>query len=153
MAATTLTRELDEAHVPYELMPHRRTDTAVGEARALHVRPNATAKTLVVRTDGGLVRAVVAAEDRLSLPKLRRVLDAREAELVDETVLAAAYPDFELGAVPPLGGPADRVVLDGRLALGRRIVFDAGTHEESARMRTDDVIRLAHATIADIRQD
>jgi len=58
---------------------------------------------------------------------------------------------FELGAVPPFGGPTgDRAVLDRRLAARESVVLEAGSHERSVRLRTRDLIRLADAPIADI---
>ena len=71
--------------------------------------------------------------------------------LATESELAAAYPGFDLGAVPPLGGPAgDTVVLDLSLTRHVRLVFEAGTHDESVRLKTDDLVNLADATIGDV---
>jgi prolyl-tRNA editing enzyme YbaK/EbsC (Cys-tRNA(Pro) deacylase) len=63
----------------------------------------------------------------------------------------SAYPQFELGAVPPFGGPGgDRVVVDRTLLEEARVVFGAGVHDVALRMRTDDLITVAEAEIADI---
>src|SRR5688572_21011986 len=50
MATEDLTRLLDEAGVPYELLSHARTESAVAEAEALGLAPADVAKTLVVTT-------------------------------------------------------------------------------------------------------
>lgn len=61
---------------------------------------------------------------------------------------------FELGAVPPFGGPiGDRTILDFRLADRESVVFEAGTHDRSIRLRTADLLRLTAAETADIRED
>jgi prolyl-tRNA editing enzyme YbaK/EbsC (Cys-tRNA(Pro) deacylase) len=61
------------------------------------------------------------------------------------------YPEFDLGAVPPVGGPAgDPVVVDIALMKSPRVVFEAGTHEESIRLRTDDLVRLAGARVGEV---
>jgi prolyl-tRNA editing enzyme YbaK/EbsC (Cys-tRNA(Pro) deacylase) len=61
---------------------------------------------------------------------------------------------FELGAVPPFGGPAgDRVYVDETLAKKERVVVEAGTHDQSVRLLTKDLIAVAAATVADIRLD
>jgi Ala-tRNA(Pro) deacylase len=58
---------------------------------------------------------------------------------------------FELGAVPPFGGKAgDRTVVDRRLAEQESVIVEAGSHTESVRMRTRDLIALTQARIADI---
>ena len=42
-----LVRELDRAQVPYDLIPHERTMTALAEARAVGADPHEVAKTIV----------------------------------------------------------------------------------------------------------
>jgi len=139
------------ADVEFELLPHRRTLSAAGEARALAVPTERTAKTVVTRVaDGRCVRAVVPASTRLSLEKLGRVVHG-EPQLLTEPELDGAYPQFELGAVPPFAGPmGDRVVVDKRLAEADHVVLEAGAHELSIRLRPADLVRITAAEIADI---
>jgi Ala-tRNA(Pro) deacylase len=148
-----LVRELAESGVGYEILPHRRTMTAEAEARALDLPPEEVAKTVVLWSTEGYVRAVIAASSRLSLDKIRTLRGVEDGRLATEAELAAAYPDFELGAVPPIGGPKDRVIVDRNLAESERLVFEAGTHEESVRVRTEDLLRIAEADLADITRD
>jgi hypothetical protein len=61
VATEDLTRLLDEAGVRYELLPHARTESALAEAEALGVAAAGVAKTLVVTTPEGYVRAVLPA--------------------------------------------------------------------------------------------
>lgn len=140
-------------HVSYELFPHRHTETALAEAEVLHEDPHAVGKTLVLRTPCGYVRAVLRAVDRLDLEKARRALGTGEVELASEEDLVGAYPEFELGAVPPVGGPYDRLLVDVRLFESRFVLFDAGTHDESIRLRTGDLLSLAEADVADLARE
>ena len=79
---------------------------------------------------------------------------SREADLASEHVLAGAYPQFELGAVPPVGGPGhDLVLMDEGLRESEWVVFEAGTHEHSVRIKTADLVSIARAQIADICED
>ncbi len=149
MAAATLIETLARGRVSYELLSHRRTGSAAAEARALGVPLDQTAKTVVLRAGGALVRAVVPASRRVDLAKVSRALGVT-AEAVREDVLAGAYPEFALGAVPPFGGPLDRVLVDRRLAAYETLVFEAGTHEQSIRLRTEDLLRLADAALVDL---
>ena len=58
---------------------------------------------------------------------------------------------FELGAVPPVGGPlGDRVVVDRRVAAKEDILLEPGSHSESLRLRARDLLVLARAQIGDI---
>ncbi len=154
LAAVTeaLVELLRGASVEFEVLPHRRTLTATSEAQALGVLPQVVAKTLVVRDpEGRAVRAVVPASGRLDLRRLGDVLEVHDVELLSEVDLVSAYPQFELGAVPPFGGPSgDRVVVDRRLAGFDHVVVEAGVHDASLRMRPDDLLRVADAELADI---
>ena len=156
MTSATLTRALDEAAARYELLPHAHTESALAEADALGVSPDDVAKTLVVTTPEGYVRAVLPASHRIDLRKVRAVVGGskKKIHLAHEDELVAAYPDFELGAVPPLGGPqGDRVIVDNRVAERESVVLEAGTHDESVRLATGDLIRLAQAEVADISEE
>jgi prolyl-tRNA editing enzyme YbaK/EbsC (Cys-tRNA(Pro) deacylase) len=56
--------------------------------------------------------------------------------------------------VPPIGGARrDPVVLDSRLAERASVVLEAGSHEESVRIATTDLLRVTDAEVADICAD
>ena len=154
-AAHPLTELLEREGVRYQLMPHRHTETAGEEALALGLDPDEVAKTVVLTTERGLLRAVIPAGDRLDVHKVRDLLGLRgQPHLAHEADLASAYPAFELGAVPPVGGPGgDRVVVDRRLANRDSVVIEAGSHDESVRVGTTDLLVLAQAMIGDLCHD
>ena len=151
----TLVDTLRKSGSEFELLPHRQTFTAAAEAHALGVLEQVVAKTLVVRDDRGRqIRAVVPASLRLDFDKLAREVGAREVTLLHEPELLGSYPQFELGAVPPFSGPAgDVVVVDRRLLECDHVVFEAGVHDTSVRLRTEDLLKAADALVADIAFD
>jgi len=152
IAADSLTGLLDRESIAFELLPHPHTESASEEAVALGIDPHEVAKTIVLATGRGYLRAVIPATERLDLHKVRDLLDLHEVpHLATEEELSAAYPAFELGAVPPVGGPAgDRVVVDRTLADRESIVIEAGNHNESVRVGTTDLLVLAQAEIGDL---
>ena len=152
MSAVHLADRLAEERVAdFKLIAHTRTERASDEAAALGAPPDEVGKTLVLVGDHGFVRAVIPASQRLDLHKLRPLVGCgHEVRLATEEELEAAYPMFELGAVPPFGGPADAAVLDRRLARLEQVLVEAGTHSSSIRLATRDLVRLAAAQIADI---
>ena len=154
-ATKALVERLRDAALEFELLPHRRTLTAASEARVLGVLPQTVAKTLIARDEEGVhIRAVVPASGHVSITKLADAVSATTVVLLTEGELVSAYPQFELGAVPPFGGPAgDRVVVDRSLTDHDHVVFDGGVHDTSLRMRTDDLIAVADAQTADIAVD
>lgn len=156
MGTEGLTSVLDAAGAQYELLPHAHTESAAAEAEALGLAPADVAKTLVVATREGYVRAVLPASERIDLGKVGQVVGEpkKALRLASEDDLARDYPEFELGAVPPVGGARrDPVVLDGRLAERDSIVFEAGSHDESVRLAPAELVRVGGAQVADISMD
>ena len=150
-----LTRELRRKHLHYELYSHEPTMTAGEEAAELRVPRAQVAKTLVLSTPDGHIRVVLPASERLDLHKIRKLVgEGKTVRLATEAELAAAYPMFELGAVPPFGGPSgDRTIVDRRLSELESIVIEAGSHTESVRIDADDLVAITGAEIADICAD
>ena len=154
MAASALTTVLDAAGVPFEVLAHDHTERAADEAAALGVPADSVAKTLVLSVPDGYVRVVLLATDRLDLHKVREVIGAgsKKVHLASEDDLARDFPEFELGAVPPVGGRKDPVLVDKTVPQVEEIVFEAGDHDESVRLRSDDLQRLADVRVVDIRE-
>jgi Ala-tRNA(Pro) deacylase len=147
-----VTRLLEESGIDFDVLEHAHTERAVDEAAALGVGPEEVAKTLVLVAPGENVRAVLAASERIDLHKVAAVLglSGKKVHLASEDDLARSYPDFELGAVPPLGGREDRVIVDERLAGRDSVVLEAGAHDRSVRLKAVDLVRLSQAQVADI---
>jgi Ala-tRNA(Pro) deacylase len=152
MAADALTSRLDSEGIEYELIRHDHTERAADEAAALGLPSESVAKTLVVTTPEGYLRAVLPASERLDLHKLRDVVGAgsKKVHLASEDDLGRDYAEFELGAVPPVGGRKDPILLDTRLSELEELVFEAGDHDESVRLRTEDLRRIASIRVVDL---
>jgi Ala-tRNA(Pro) deacylase len=147
-----VTRFLEEAGIDFDVLEHAHTERAADEAAALGIGPEEVAKTLVLVSSGGNVRAVLAASERIDLQKVAAMLgvSGKEVYLASEDNLARDYPDFALGAVPPFGGPEDRVLVDRQIAGRDSVVVEAGSHEKSVRLKASDLVRLTRAQVADI---
>jgi Ala-tRNA(Pro) deacylase len=147
-----VTAFLEQAGVDFDVLAHAHTERAADEAAALGIGPEEVAKTLVLVASRGHVRAVLAASERIDLHKVAAVLGVggKNVHLASEDDIARSYPDFELGAVPPFGGPADQVIVDERLAGRDSVVLEAGSHDKSVRLKAVDLVRLASAEVADI---
>ncbi len=154
VAPKGLIDELEATGISYELLPHSRTLSATAEAAALHVAPHEVGKTIILGTPAGLVRAVVPASKRLDLQKVRAFLRENKVELLSEEALAGAYPEFELGAVPPVGGSrGDRILVDKSVCEHESVLLEAGTHEQSLRLSVDDLVDNVKTQVADICLD
>ena len=150
-----VTSFLDEAGLDFDVLEHAHTERAADEAAALGVSPAEVAKTLVLTTPEGNVRAVLPASERIDLRKVGDLVGAsgKKVHLATEDDLARDYAEFDLGAVPPFGGKRDPVILDLRLSERDSVVFEAGSHERSVRIKAADLVRLTEAQVADISRE
>jgi Ala-tRNA(Pro) deacylase len=144
-----LTEALSAADATFQIVPHRRTESAMAEARAVGYPPELVAKTVVVTVRGARIRVVVPASKRLSMKKLAGLV-GDGARLLDESELACAYPEFELGAVPPFGGPGERTIVDVGVARRPSVIVEAGAHDLSLKLPARELVAAAHADVADV---
>jgi prolyl-tRNA editing enzyme YbaK/EbsC (Cys-tRNA(Pro) deacylase) len=145
-----VTRLLDQAGVAHQIVPHAPTFRAMDEAAAGHAEARYTAKTLVLHDRGGLRVAVLGADRRLDLDKARRLLGAtRHLRLATEDEIRAAFPQFDCGALPPIGLPLPEVI-DVELIFLRGILCAGGDHQHSIRLDPRDLVRLAEPRVGDV---
>ena len=143
---------LKQQRVPFDVLPHPRTETAVGTASALDVPEQNFAKTVVLIVDDRPVIAVVQAPDHVNPVEVKNSLGAGVAELASEDALEKYFPDCETGAVPPFGSHYGMpTVVDSHLAEDEYIVFDGNTHEEAISMRFKDYQMIERPHQAEIR--
>ena len=144
MLSPRLHHFLDERHAPYETLNHPRTITAQDTANAAHIGNRHFAKTVMLKVDGELAMLVMPAAYRVELVRLSRALGGREVELAQEDEFKDAFPDCELGAMPPFGNLYGMpVYVDSRLAAQPEIAFNAGSHTDMVRMPYAEFEKLA----------
>jgi prolyl-tRNA editing enzyme YbaK/EbsC (Cys-tRNA(Pro) deacylase) len=100
---SVVTEHLEQRGAAFEALAHRQAYTSIDEARALGVDADEVLKTLAVRTGPGYVLAVVPGARRLDLRLVREALGDNHARLASEEELDRDFPDYQLGALPPLG--------------------------------------------------
>jgi Ala-tRNA(Pro) deacylase len=134
---------LDQRGMRYTVITHSPAYTAQRIAQSMHTPGREVAKVVVVRHAGQLGLAVLPAQARVDLGRLAAALGG-EVTLASEREFAAAFPDCELGAMPPFGMLYGlRTWVDESLLRDQEICFNAGTHSEAIRMSFKDYRRLA----------
>ena len=135
---------LDDAHAPYTALEHPRTVTAQETANVTRIGNRHFAKTVMLKVDGRLAMVVMPAAYRVDLTRLSRALGGPVVELAEETEFRTAFPDCEIGAMPPFGHLYGMpVYVDARLAEEPEIAFNAGSHTDVVRMPYAEFERLA----------
>ena len=141
---------LDDHGIRYEVIHHARAFTAQRTAQTAHSPGGEVAKTVVVKLDGRLALAVVPASENIRLRRLAKVAGANHVELASEAEFAAAFPDCEVGAMPPLGGLYGMEVwVDVFLTRDKEIAFNAGSHTEMIRMPYREFESLVRPRVAE----
>jgi Ala-tRNA(Pro) deacylase len=150
-----VTGYLDDRGVAYEVIEHGRTFTAMEEARAAKLPPEQTAKVVVLHDVDGYRLAVIPATHRLDMHKVREALGASGSlQLATEEDMGGDFPQFEVGALPPLGPmlPAPEL-LDRRLLDHSRVLCAAGDHRHSLLVDPRQLAEAANAQVTDICED
>jgi prolyl-tRNA editing enzyme YbaK/EbsC (Cys-tRNA(Pro) deacylase) len=144
-----VTEFLTERGVSFEVLPHPPVSTSLGEAVVLGVPGGRVAKTIVLDTPRGHALAVIPACHRLDPRLAERAVGAHHVRLAPESEIELDYPDFELGALPPLASLLEATVyVDSELAVQPWVVFATGSREESVRLRPVDLIAIDSAAVA-----
>jgi Ala-tRNA(Pro) deacylase len=140
MIPSLIETHLREHHPDYVHHAHARALTAQELAAAEHVSGYRVAKPVVVRLDGKLAIAVVAAADRVSLGTLEEAT-AANAELVPEAEFWPTFRPCDPGAEPPLALFGIPIFVDEKLLSEQRLVMPAGTHEDAVVLETGEWLR------------
>jgi Ala-tRNA(Pro) deacylase len=150
-----LERWLRDHAIRYQVVSHEPTSEASDAASTARIPAEQTAKTLVLRDGDEVVVAVVPACERLDLRKLRAALGRpRRLRLADEAEIAACFPAFEIGAVPPLGPVAGYPsVVSPPPPPPHRVFCSGGDHRHSVLLDAMDLVRAGHAVVADVCED
>lgn len=139
---------LDRERVTYATLTHPRAYTAQHEAALAHVPGRRWAKTVVCLADKEPIQAVVPADLKINMERLRELAGARTVRLATENEIAQLYPGCEPGAMPPFGPLyGQRVFVDTTLVAEPEVVFNAGTHTDAIRMHYEDFASVAKPVI------
>ena len=145
-----LEQYLRESKVPFQMQHHPQAFTAQEIAGSEHVPGKMFAKVVMVLADGKLTMLALPAPYVVDFGKLKAVLGANDVRLAEEGEFAPAFPDCEVGAMPPFGNLYDLpTCADKALADDDTIVFNAGTHTDTVSLTFSDYERLAKPTVAE----
>jgi Ala-tRNA(Pro) deacylase len=150
---TKLREFLEQEKVAYSVHSHPEAYTALEIAALEHVKGRMLAKVVIVTDAGALLMVVLPADRRVDFRKVAAVLGAEELRLAQESEFRDRFPACEVGAMPPFGNLFGLPVLvDDQLAENDEIVFNAGTHTLTAKLRFADFRRLVQPRIASLSQ-
>ncbi len=149
---TNAARLLDRAKIPYELIPYEVDENNLAAshvAERLGENIAEVFKTLVLRGDRmGLFVCVIPGDREIDLKRAARVSGNKSAEMIHVRELLP-LTGYIRGGCSPLGmKKAYPVFIHESCRNAERIFISAGMRGLQIRLRPDDLIRAAGATVA-----
>jgi Ala-tRNA(Pro) deacylase len=138
----------------FEEVAHDEAFTSVEESQSLGVEVGEVAKVIVVKLEGGYALVALPASEKTNMRGFRKIIGDKHARFASEEEMERDYPDYALGSVPPFGELVGApLYIDTHLAEHDTVVFAAGTHTDSIKMRVEDLKNLGpHEVIEACRQ-
>ena len=144
---TQVTEHLETRGVPFEPIAHQQAYTSIAEARALGIDASEVLKTVAMRVAVGYALMAIPATCRLDMHLVQAAVGGRHVRLATEEELLRDFPDFELGALPPLGSLLGApLYVDQEVLQHETVVFAAGSQTESVQLRTADLLQHEQVT-------
>jgi Ala-tRNA(Pro) deacylase len=154
MISEKLKEYLENSGMSYIAHPHRTAYTSQEIAQTVHVPGREMVKSVILKADEDtLIMAVLSANDVANLDLLRDEIGCNELRLASEAEFSDAFPTCKPGAMPPFGNIFNlRTYCDANLSRNREIEFNAGSHDETIRMRFEDYELLANPELIHFAQ-
>ena len=141
---------LEKNGLAYEVGFHPEVFTAQEIAAAQHIPGKEMAKVVIAKADGKMLMLVLPASYQIDMKKLKKALKAKKIGIAKEKQFEELFPDCEVGAMPPFGNLYNLDVwVDQVLTEDASIVFQAGNHTETVRIKYSDYARLVNPKVGD----
>jgi Ala-tRNA(Pro) deacylase len=141
---------LREQQVPFEMQRHHVAYTSQDVATSEHIPTQMMAKVAIAFADTKMIMLVLPASHRIDLTRLSAAIRAQHVHLASEHEIETAFPDCEVGAMPPFGNLYQLpVYVDRLLTEDHTIVLQAGTHTDTISMKYADFARVVKPIVID----
>ena len=150
MICGKLKKFLDEKGVNYKTIKHPEAFSAQEVAASIHVPGKEMAKVVILKGDDKYFMSVLPASYIVITDVLKKILNVKNLRLATEEEFENLFPDCEVGAMPPFGNLYNvDVYMDKTLSQNKEIVFLAGSHMESIRIKYNDYVALVKPIIVE----
>ncbi len=138
---------LDSAKVEYKESQHERVVTSEDAARVRNTPLMEGAKALLFYGDESPVMLVIAADLKVDTKKVKALYSIKDLRMATPEEVKKVS-GVEIGAVPPFGNLFRiPVYMDEGLRRSENIVFNAGLHTKSIRMKESDFETLVKPVV------
>ena len=149
---------LDKHKIVYTHLIHEHVHTSADAAKIRGTNLEDAAKAIICKVekrDGTyeFIQAVIPADKRIDLKKIKRFLDSRNVALAspDEVLEKTGCT---IGSVPPFAILFGiKMYVDEAILEREQIVFSAGTHNDSIMMKPQDYIRIVDPVVTEFKKE
>lgn len=129
---------LEKNNIEYDKYEHKPVFNSETAAKAIGAELAEGAKALILLGDDKPLMVVVSGVDRVDFKKVKNLAKIRNLEMATPEEVKK-ITGVEVGAVPPLGNLFNiPLYVDDNIEKEKEIVFSAGLHSVSIRMKYDD---------------
>lgn len=133
---------LKKQKIKHKVLTHPLAYTAQEVAASQHIPGKQFVKSVVIKAGPKYVLAVLPAIHLVDFPKLKKLLKSKSASLASESEIKKLAQDFDVGALPPFGSLLGlETYMDSALNEDEEIVFNAGTHTNTAKIKMTDFLK------------
>lgn len=134
---------LNKKRIPYQLFEHEPVYTSEQAAKIRGSSLKEGAKALIFVADGKPVMIVVPGDKKVDVKRFKEIYKISDLRMATPQEVETVTGGVKIGAVHPLGNLHNLpVYVDNSLGRNQEIVFNAGLHTKSIRMRYQDYYRL-----------
>lgn len=130
------------------------TATVVASSEVLGLSRRKIAKSIIFRSDKGVIVAVMRGDQRVSERKLARVVGAKSIMLADSKIVKEVT-GYDVGGVPPVGHDHQKnmiYVMDLKLLECDVVHAGGGDSRSQLSIRVRDIMQFINPKIADIAE-
>ena len=136
---------LNKEKIEYETMEHKAVYTSEQAAEVRGTELKQGCKALICKTEKGFFQGVVSGAKEIDLDKFKKILNVKSIKLAD-AIEVKKISGLSIGAVPPFGNLFNvPVYFDSSVIKNEIIAFNAGTHTNSIKMKSSDLVKVTGA--------
>ena len=153
MMKTNAMRQLDRAHIPYEVLEYdipKEEFNGVSVAALIGMDASSCYKTLALRNRQDIYICVVPVDREIDLKKCAREIGVKDLEMVHVKELLKLV-GYERGSVSPVGVKKNRGIFFDEEVLKHEVIeISGGYYGIGLKLKRDDILGYLNAEIKDI---
>ncbi|MBN1502750.1 aspartate--tRNA ligase [Candidatus Woesearchaeota archaeon] len=136
-------------NIKYKEYHHKPVYTSEQAAKIRGTKLEQGAKALIFKTSKGYIMVVISAAKKIDSDKLKKILKVEKLQLANAKEVKK-ITGLSIGAMPPFGNLFDmKAYVDESLEKQKEIVFNAGSHTNSIKMKYKDWEKVVKPLVRD----